>query len=306
MKLPFYIYKLVWVIYLPSFVLSSGIETLIGITGKDFVLLASDASLSTGSVAIVGRNVDKITRISPTTVIAASGDPADTDRLALALAAASRRKEYEARPHIQRFDCRTGEMMGDRASQRSGGMSIDHLADTARDAIIRRMRTRAPYQVSLLVAGLTNSKGTTDDTSTSNKSLQHQIQMSTQHISNLQVQQDQDAGIVLVEVENEGDNEVTAKPEKDHSTTCSPVLYWLDAYGAMKRVPYGVHGHASTLLWSLLDQGWRPDMSRDDAVALMKSCLGLLEKRYIISSNDFCVKCLHAEGCDRIDVAPKQ
>lgn len=91
-----------------------------------------------------------------------------------------------------------------------------------------------------------------------------------------------------------------------------PVLYWLDEYGALQRVPYGVHGMASDLLWSILDQGYHTGMSLPDAIRLLQKCLAALRTRYLINTqqtqqdqhnnNPFCVKCIDAKGCRVIDI----
>jgi 20S proteasome alpha/beta subunit len=84
----------------------------------------------------------------------------------------------------------------------------------------------------------------------------------------------------------------------DHSIL-EPRLYWLDEYGSIQQLPYGAHGYGSHFVWSILDDGYRPDMCRDEAILLMKSCFEQLRQRYIINAQAQtppCIKCLDANG----------
>lgn len=90
-------------------------------------------------------------------------------------------------------------------------------------------------------------------------------------------------------------SDVSNKETNDQSA-----LFWLDEYGALQRVSYAAHGHASTLLWSVLDRGYSSSkkMNLDQALALLKECLAQLKTRYLISTRaPFCVKCIDANGC---------
>ena len=56
------------------------------------------------------------------------------------------------------------------------------------------------------------------------------------------------------------------------------VLYWLDEYGSMiDNVSYGVHGYASNMLYSILDQKYGTTLSRDEAVQLLNEFIQQLQ-----------------------------
>ena len=49
-------------------------------------------------------------------------------------------------------------------------------------------------------------------------------------------------------------------------------LFWLDNGGVMYDVDYAAHGDESRLLWSLLDRNYSPELTFDDATALIRAC----------------------------------
>ncbi|EEC49140.1 predicted protein, partial [Phaeodactylum tricornutum CCAP 1055/1] len=63
-----------------------------------------------------------------------------------------------------------------------------------------------------------------------------------------------------------------------------PRLYWLDEYGSLQTVPYGAHGHGANFILSILDQGYRPDLDRQQAADLLRRCFAQLRTRYVINS----------------------
>ena len=77
---------------------AAGTETLIGLTGDGFVLLAADSSLSAGSAALTSSDLDKIAVLSESVAAAAAGDAADADRLVGKLRALCSVARYENSP----------------------------------------------------------------------------------------------------------------------------------------------------------------------------------------------------------------
>ncbi|CAM9250418.1 unnamed protein product [Phaeothamnion confervicola] len=75
------------------------------------------------------------------------------------------------------------------------------------------------------------------------------------------------------------------------------VLYWLDSLGALQRVPYGAHGHASRFALSLLDKRYRPDMTEGEAVAVVRDSVAQLGQRYLINSGRFQIRVVDRNGC---------
>eukprot|EP00536_Pseudo-nitzschia_multiseries_P014791 jgi/Psemu1/262428/estExt_Genewise1Plus.C_7680016 len=76
-----------------------------------------------------------------------------------------------------------------------------------------------------------------------------------------------------------------------------PHLYWLDEYGSLQKIQYGAHGHGSNFLLSILDQSYRPDLTREEAIQIMNECFQELRNRYVINSPEApCIKCVDAHG----------
>jgi len=105
----------------------------------------------------------------------------------------------------------------------------------------------------------------------------------------------------------EGDSDVPTKSTKEqnpeqqqqqkHPLPYKPSLFWLDEYGSLQSLDYGAHGHGSNFLLSLLDQRYKKDLSRDEALALMNECFQELRHRYVINSPEApCIKCVDAHG----------
>jgi 20S proteasome subunit beta 4 len=75
-------------------------------------------------------------------------------------------------------------------------------------------------------------------------------------------------------------------------------LYWLDEYGSLQNIQYGAHGHGSNFILSVLDQGYRPNLTLEEATKPFRDCFQQLRTRYVINSpQPSCIKCVDARGC---------
>lgn len=253
-------------------------ETLIGITGRDFVLLAADSSISgQGSISWQSHKVDKIRLLQGGVAAASAGDVADSDRLLQMLQAHCAIREWEVG---MGSDVEYILADGENEPPTTEGLSVDSVAHLARHQISQSLRSRGPMNVCLLIAGMSQEAMEETDTSHFTKRLQRQVQQAT----NAQVE--------------------TAPSRRSTTTTDQqPRLFWLDQYGSLQKLHYGAHGYAANFLLSILDQGYRPDMTREEAIDLIKSCFQQLRVRYIINSpQPPCIKCIDADGCHLIDV----
>jgi hypothetical protein len=75
-------------------------------------------------------------------------------------------------------------------------------------------------------------------------------------------------------------------------------LYWLDEYGSMQQVPYGVHGVGSILLLSILDCTFRPNITLPEAagfdVRMLSRVASSIWDQH--SPQEPCLKCIYAQG----------
>ena len=92
-------------------------------------------------------------------------------------------------------------------------------------------------------------------------------------------------------------NELSAK----NDMVLEPRLFWIDEYGSLQKIKYGSHGFGSNFALSILDEGYREDMSRKEAIELVRECFRQLRHRYVINSpQPPCIKCVSVDGCELI------
>lgn len=304
--------------------MASASETLIGITGRDFVLLAADTGLGDGSIVRTSRFVDKIhvldddndDAVSPNILIATAGDAADADRLVSHLRITRAEALYEdagtAAGSVTYVNCSSSSSDSDSDSlikhhssttPAAAGLSVECVAEYARYMVWQRLRSQRqpPLRLSMLMAGLAASPLA----SSTSESL-HQPEHSIESI--VQKQVDHATASLLAKTaprEATSDRSISEKQEpKQRQQHPTPALYWLDVYGALQRVAYAAHGGAgssSLLLWSVLDRGYRPDLTVPQALALLRECAFQLKARSTAAAHHpFCVKCLDASGRCRV------
>jgi 20S proteasome alpha/beta subunit len=269
---------------------AAGTETLVGIVGKDFVLLGADSSVSQ-SISLTASNLDKIATLSEpffyddersaskteqqTIVAAAAGDAADSDRLVGMLQAHATIQEYQSG-----LGCDVDSYPGDVPTE--PGLDVEAMAYLARGQIASALRSRTPLKVCLLIAGMMAAD--TEENS-ANLFVSERVQK--------QVQQ------AWVSAATRKATTVET-PDATHISTTSalqPRLYWLDEYGSLQKIQYGAHGLGSNFCLSILDQGYHPQMTREEATKLLRDCFQQLRTRYVINSpSPPCIKCVDANG----------
>ena len=285
---------------------AAGTETLVGIVGKDFVILGADSSVSQ-SISLTASNLDKIASLSEpfpydddhgdvnadswrrqqTIVAAAAGDAADSDRLMGLLQAHTTIQEYQAG-----VGCDVGYFPKELAIQSNIGLDVEAVANLARAQIASSMRSRAPLRVCLLVAGMMPTMGHDgDDTSFFvSRKVQEQVQRASEDVSKSREQGNSD-------IEKKDVKTTTGSDDSETKSLLEPRLYWLDEYGSMQKIKYGSHGYGSNFCLSILDQGYRPDMSQEEAIQLLRDCFQQLRTRYVINSpKPPCIKCVDSRG----------
>ncbi|KAI3379012.1 hypothetical protein SNEBB_008831 [Seison nebaliae] len=110
-------------------------ECLIGLTGRDFVIIAADA-MSARSVVVMKKNLSKMLRVSDKLVLATSGEAGDSFQFA----------EYIAK-NIALYRMRTEQELSPSAA-----------ANFTRRQIANYLRSRSPYAVNMLIGGI-NDEG---------------------------------------------------------------------------------------------------------------------------------------------------
>lgn len=270
---------------------AAGTETLVGLVGKDFVLLGADSSVSS-SIALTASNLDKIAPLSEPffydenndiskndklqqcIVAAAAGDAASSDRLVSLLQAHAAMEEYQAG-----LGCDVEYKGIVREKLSPPGLDVEAMANFARAQIAAALRSRTPFQVCLLIAGMQACEKDDEKSPFMAQKVQAQLRNAWGAVSD----------------KHEEGNETTFEQATDK--LLQPRLYWLDEYGSKQKIQYGAHGYGSNFLLSILDQGFKQDMNMEEALSLLRECFSQLRARYVINSpQPPCIKCVDANG----------
>ncbi|XP_044143570.1 proteasome subunit beta type-2 [Bufo gargarizans] len=83
-----------------------------------------------------------------------------------------------------------------------------------------------------------------------------------------------------------------------------PSLYYMDYLAALAKAPFAAHGYGAYLTLSILDRYYKPDLTREEAVELLKKCVAELQKRFILSLPSFTVRVIDKDGIHDLESIP--
>ena len=294
---------------------AAGTETLVAVVGEDFVLVGADSSVSQ-SISLTANNMDKIAILSEpfvwedprerspnaqqTILAAAAGDAADADRLIGLLQAHATMQEYKA----PNFGCDVEYPLGG-AYNSEPGLTVDSMASLARGQIAASLRNGAPMKVCLLIAGMMPYSASSSSYSTDNESKASALSTSYKAKTYLSEHVQRQIREASWESKSSSSSIHDLAPSAVHGdvtllskSLLQPGLYWLDEYGSCQKLQYGAHGFGANFILSILDQGYKPGLTLQEATKLLKDCFQQLRTRYIINSpQPPCIKCVDAKGC---------
>ncbi|CAG5866058.1 proteasome subunit beta type-2 [Menidia menidia] len=75
-----------------------------------------------------------------------------------------------------------------------------------------------------------------------------------------------------------------------------PGLFYMDYLSALAKAPFAAHGYGAFLTLSILDRYYKPDLTREEAVDLLKKCIEELNRRFILNLHSFNVRIIDKEG----------
>ena len=287
---------------------AAGQDTLIGIVGRDFIMMGADSSSSGGGgIALTSCSADKIAVIhdgiglsggddtstinrresmkQQAVAIGFAGDVADADRLLGTLRTHAQVKEYEAGIGNDVkcvFDGQAAiESTTTLGSVSPSGLYAEAIANLSRNQIASRMRSRAPLQLCLLVGGMVGGSSNKPQVQIVDNRVQKQISAATASYSE---SKNSMIDTTSSTVEKE---QIQEKSGDEHETTnpyLAPKLFWLDQYGSIQNMKYAAHGHASNFAYSILDQRYHTGMTREESIELIRECFEQLRQRYVINS----------------------
>ncbi|XP_035201583.1 proteasome subunit beta type-2 [Oxyura jamaicensis] len=80
-----------------------------------------------------------------------------------------------------------------------------------------------------------------------------------------------------------------------------PALYYMDYLAALAKAPFAAHGYGAFLTLSILDRYYKPSITREEAVELLKKCLEELKKRFILNLTSFNARFIDKDGIHEVD-----
>ena len=292
------------IVYIYAQQSAAGQDTLIGIVGRDFIMMGADSSSSGGGggIALTSCSVDKLAVIhdgiglsdvrssndddntssnyrresmkQQAVAIGFAGDVADADRLLGTLRTHSQVKEYEVGIGNDVecvFDGQAESSETTIGSVSSSGLDVEAIANLSRNQIASRMRSRAPLQLCLLVGGMVrcNNNGGSNKSQVQvvDNRVQKQISAASSSYSKSKSSMIDISSTVEKEQEKSKDDDSQQTSLNPYLT---PKLFWLDQYGSIQNMKYAAHGYASNFAYSILDQRYRTGMTREESIELIK------------------------------------
>eukprot|EP00918_Siedleckia_nematoides_P062752 GHVU01136762.1.p1 GENE.GHVU01136762.1~~GHVU01136762.1.p1 ORF type:complete len:201 (+),score=31.91 GHVU01136762.1:86-688(+) len=86
-----------------------------------------------------------------------------------------------------------------------------------------------------------------------------------------------------------------------HDKEEGPQLFFQDYLTSLVEVPYAVHGYGGFFTLGIMDRYYKPDISKDEAVALLKKCIDEIQKRFIVNLTKFKVHVIDENGIKQLD-----
>jgi 20S proteasome subunit beta 4 len=75
-----------------------------------------------------------------------------------------------------------------------------------------------------------------------------------------------------------------------------PALYFLDYLGSLQKLDFAAHGYCANFCLSVLDKQFRKNLSREEALNIMKACINQLNSRFLINLPKFMIKTVSGDG----------
>ncbi|EGR33212.1 proteasome subunit beta, putative [Ichthyophthirius multifiliis] len=81
-----------------------------------------------------------------------------------------------------------------------------------------------------------------------------------------------------------------------------PQLYWVDYMGTLQKSVKAAHGYAAHFVLSTLDNFYKPELTLQEGIEIMKKCVHELKTRFLISQQNFVCKIVTKEGFQVYDL----
>ncbi|TPX34016.1 hypothetical protein SmJEL517_g03261 [Synchytrium microbalum] len=232
-------------------------EVLIGITGKDFVLCAADATAAR-SIVVMKSGEDKSRELNKNTLMLYTGEAGDTVQFA----------EYIQR-NIQLYTIKNGIQLSTTAT---ANFTRRELADSLRS----RVSLVCNERVGCVVEDMCRCLVIVINISTTTYTPMHPTIQNSYKVNLLIAGCDPKSG--------------------------TPELHWLDYLASSVKLNFAAQGYASYFTMATMDRFWQPDMSLEEAIALLRKCLHELKVRFVGNLPLFVVKVVDKNGIRVIEL----
>jgi len=85
---------------------------------------------------------------------------------------------------------------------------------------------------------------------------------------------------------------------KDELEKKEPKLYTIDHLATLSELPFAAHGYAAYFVLSLMDRHYRPGMTLDEGLILLRMCFAELKTRFIVGLPEFTVQIIKTSGIE--------
>ncbi|KAK1441776.1 nucleophile aminohydrolase [Babesia gibsoni] len=81
-----------------------------------------------------------------------------------------------------------------------------------------------------------------------------------------------------------------------------PKLFWIDYLASCAEADTAVHGYGGFLLRGLLDKEFKLNMTREEAIAVLKKCRQEVKNRFLIAQSNMTAKIIDKDGIHDVDL----
>eukprot|EP01086_Lenisia_limosa_P009831 TRINITY_DN33509_c0_g1_i1.p1 TRINITY_DN33509_c0_g1~~TRINITY_DN33509_c0_g1_i1.p1 ORF type:complete len:193 (+),score=28.62 TRINITY_DN33509_c0_g1_i1:160-738(+) len=77
-------------------------------------------------------------------------------------------------------------------------------------------------------------------------------------------------------------------------------LFSCDSLGTLLNVPFFAHGYSSHFLLALFDDMYKPDLTQEEGIELLRKCQEALSKRMVHQTPEYVVKLVNRDGIQKV------
>ena len=261
-------------------------DNIFAFVGKDYACIVGD-SVAKQSILAVKQHHDRIKEIFPTQCLSLVGEPGDVVHFGDYL---------EANLRLAAF------------RQNGEPLSMTATSSLLRKEIATAIR-KDPKNVFMILAGIDKVKPPRDaiskskdesDKITSKIYQENKLKQSAENKNGEDVESMHDTEPVITEEGSEVDN--------DENVTIVPSVYAIDYLGTIIKNNFVSQGHSNYFLPATFDKWWKENMTIEEGREMIKQCINVLGRAYLLQQTKFMIKWITADGIikEEINYIPEE